>query len=101
MTLADVFSNPLKYFNPLGYTIEKGLGDLFTKTAAVIGSNISSGQSPLKSLADVYNAPASPVIINQPAKTGLDALGIGFIEKNVIIIGLLALGGLAIYRTIK
>lgn len=90
------FSSLSMWLNPVATGAELGL-----KIGGLIGSNVLSGQKATANLSDVFKAPAQPLIINQAPKTGLDALGIGFIEKNVIIIGLLALGGLAIYRTIK
>ena len=101
--LIDVLNkyNPLKIFNPVGYAIESTVFNAGKNAGAVVASNVMSGQNPLKNLGDVLSRPAAPLVINQPPKQGLDALGIGFVEKNVIIIGLLALGAFAIYRKVK
>lgn len=79
MNFADL--NPVTFFGNLGF-----------KAGAAVGSSLFGGQPPAKSLAEVFSKPASPVVINQAPKTGLDALGIGFVEKNLLIIGAVALG---------
>lgn len=78
--------NPVTFFGNLGY-----------KAGSVVASNLLGGQKPFESLGTVLSKPASPIIINQAPKTGLDALGIGFVEKNLIIIGVLAVAGLYVY----
>ena len=73
------------------------------KTGFSIANSLLSNKPVGPSLAEVLSKPTSPIIVNNPPgqKSFLDNLGIGFIEKNVIIIGAFALGAVAIYGSLK
>jgi len=77
--------------------------NLGAKAGSVIGSNLAVGQPPTKSLAEVFARPAAPVVIHNPAPAPSLAskLGIGFIEKNVIIIGVFGLAAFTVYSFIN
>jgi hypothetical protein len=73
-----------------------------------LANNLFTGQPLTKNLGTILSNPTSPIIINNPApKQSLvgSVFGgdfkIGFVEKNVIILGALAIGGLIIWKKVK
>lgn len=87
-------------FFPLSDIINFG-----AKIGTTIGNNLATGQAPTRNLATILAAPASPIIIQNPPPVQGSFFGgdfkIGFVEKNVIIIGVFALGAVAIWKVIK
>ena len=84
--------------NPVTWGLNLGV-----KAGTVIGNSIINKEPVGKSLAEVLSRPAAPVIINNPPgqKGLLDSFGIGFVEKNLIILGAFGLGAVAIYSSIN
>lgn len=86
-------------FSPLSEII-----NFSAKLGTVLGNNLATGQPVGTNVANVLSKPTAPIIINNPAKSGSFFGGdfkIGFIEKNLIIVGFFALGAFALYRVIK
>lgn len=96
--------NPLPdLFSPLTTILNTAF-----RAGSVVGSNIRNGQPVTQNVASVISQPLAPITINNPApKQSLVGsifggdFKIGFVEKNVIIIGALAIGGLIIWKKVK
>lgn len=85
MSLVDVLLNP----------IASGI-NLGIKTGASIFNSIINREPIFPDLKKVFSAPASPVVVNLPAAKPEPFFNLGFVEKNVILIGVFALGAVAI-----
>ncbi len=83
-------------FFPLGDILNLGI-----RAGTVLGNNLLNRRPVTQNVAESLFKPSAPIIIQNPKKQGLDALGIGFIEKNLIILGVFGLGAVAIWKVIK
>ena len=83
-------------FIPFADVINQGI-----RAGFIIGNNIGNRRPLTQDVGKALFQPASPIVINNPPRPAEPFFKIGFVEKNIIIVGIFALGAVAIHRSIK